>query len=155
MIEFHKDGTLPPGPMPLPVSGLWLANWRASTIFVFGSNEAGIHGAGAAKVAFEKYGAEWGKGHSRVGYSYAIPTKDKNINTLPLEKIKEYVDNFKRYTFFVNVHMNSVKWFVTRVGCGLAGYKDSQIAPMFKGAVNCSFAEEWKPYLEEQGDNNG
>lgn len=131
--SYHKDGTLP----------------TKGEIFVFGSNLAGIHGAGAAKVAHEKFGAKWGEGTSAtvmsvLDGSYAIPTKDKNIETLPLREIEKYVNSFVTFTLMYPEY----GYFVTRVGCGLAGYKDSQIAPMFKGAENCSFAEEWKPYLE-------
>jgi hypothetical protein len=126
-MKFHRDGTLP----------------QNGEIWVFGSNLAGIHGAGAAKVAIDKFGAVWGKGDYHHGNSYAIPTKDKKINTIPLEWIANYVDEFVNFT-----HCNQGwLYFVTRVGCGLAGYKDEQIAPMFRGAINCSFAEEWREYL--------
>lgn len=128
MYKYHRDGTLP----------------ENGEVFVFGSNLAGIHGAGAAKVAKEKFGAVWGKGDFAHGQSYAIPTKDEKIETIPLEWISNYVEEFVNYT-----HENlNTKFFVTRVGCGLAGYKDEDIAPMFKGAKNCSFAEEWRQYLE-------
>jgi hypothetical protein len=133
-VKFHKDGTLPTN----------------KEIFVFGSNLAGIHGAGAAKVAHQKFGALWGFGgganitvESILNGSYAIPTKDFSINTLPLDEIKGYIDAFVVFTQMYPEY----GYFVTRVGCGLAGYKDKQIAPMFKGAMNCSFAEEWRPYL--------
>ena len=127
MYKFHRDGTLP----------------QNGEVFVFGSNLAGIHGAGAAKVALDKYGALWGKGVGLHGMTYAIPTKDEFINTLPLHEIKEFVEQFVSDSNFYE----DGQYFVTRVGCGLAGYKDEQIAPMFKGAKNCSFAEEWKQYL--------
>ena len=127
MYKFHRDGTLP----------------QNGEVFVFGSNLAGIHGAGAAKVALNKYGALWGKGVGLHGMTYAIPTKDEFINTLPLHEIKEFVEQFVSDSNFYE----DGQYFVTRVGCGLAGYKDEQIAPMFKGAKNCSFAEEWKQYL--------
>ena len=109
-------------------------------IFVFGSNEAGRHGAGAALYAVQNHGAIYGVGFGMQGNSFGIPTKDKNIRTLPLEKIKEYVDKFIAYA-----KMHPDKSFqVTRIGCGLAGYTDSQIAPMFKGAPNnCHLPEGW------------
>lgn len=110
-------------------------------IFVFGSNEAGRHGAGAALYAVQNHGAIYGVGFGMQGNSFGIPTKDKNIRTLPLEKIKEYVDKFIAYA-----KMHPDKHFqVTRIGCGLAGYTDSQIAPMFKGApYNCHLPEGWR-----------
>ena len=99
-------------------------------IFVFGSNEAGIHGAGAARVANKIFGAEFGKGFGRTGQTYAIPTKDHMIRTLPLNKIKKYVGNFieesKNYSYLT--------FLVTEIGCGLAGYSPREIAPFFIGA---------------------
>lgn len=127
MIEFHRDHTRP----------------EKGQVFVFGSNEAGIHGAGAAALALE-YGAEWGKGSGRYGKTYAIPTKDKNIETLVLSKIRPYIADFVAYT----KANPEVQFFVTRVGCGLAGYEDRQIAPLFKGAQNCSFPESWEQYVK-------
>ncbi len=118
---------------------------RPETIFVFGSNLAGIHGAGAAKLAREKYGAITMVHIGMSGRSYAIPTKDYLINSLPLSIIEEYV---KLFLSFAKKSQSS-KFFTTRIGCGLAGYKDSDIAPMFKGgSLNISFPEEWKVFLE-------
>ena len=101
-----------------------------SRVFVFGSNEAGIHGAGAAKEAYKRYGAVLGVGEGLQGQSYAIPTKDKNIATLPLPIVCAYVRKF--LTFADN--NPELHFFVTRIGCGLAGYTDMDIAPMFRGA---------------------
>lgn len=132
MYRYHKDGTLP----------------QNGEVFVFGSNLAGIHGAGAAKVAVQKFGAQYGdaKGWMRDFKSFAIPTKDANFNPLPLFTIQ---CDIKRFIMLVNdPFVINRGYFVTRVGCGLAGYKDEEIAPMFRGAKNCSFAEEWRPYLE-------
>jgi hypothetical protein len=110
-------------------------------IFVFGSNEAGRHGKGAALHAKIHHGARYGVGVGRCGNSYAIPTKDGNIKTLPLLKIKFYVDQFLEYA---RLNTN-LEFFVTRIGCGLAGYKDEDIAPMFYDApFNCTLPEEWK-----------
>lgn len=126
-MEFHKDGTQP----------------RQGEIFVFGSNLAGVHGAGAAKQAV-KYGAMVGQGVGLQGLTYAIPTKDYDIKTLPIGKIIPYIERFKKFT----LDYPQVKFFVTRVGCGLAGYKDNQIAPLFRGCgSNCSFPVEWELYL--------
>lgn len=124
---FHKDGSR-------PLHGM---------VFVFGSNLAGIHGAGAAKAAVIFYDAEIGVGIGPTGNSYAIPTKSANFDCLTLDQIELYVTQFSIYTQ-ENPHL---KFFVTRVGCGLAGNHDSQIAPMFRGAINCSFAEEWMQFL--------
>lgn len=116
-----------------------------SEIFVFGSNEAGIHGAGAAYHAHRHYGAEWGKGIGRTGNAYGIPTKDLNIQTLPLHKINEYVLDFLEYA---EAHPE-LKFYVTRIGCGLAGYKNEDIAPMFEDAPsNCRLEEDWKEVIK-------
>ena len=101
-------------------------------IFVFGSNEAGRHGKGAALFARQNHGAIYGKGVGLQGNSYAIPTKDKNIRTLPLSSIEKYVDEFLEFA----ACNQQLEFNVTRVGCGLAGYTDQQIAPLFKAAKN-------------------
>ena len=112
-------------------------------VFVFGSNLKGIHGAGAARYALDYYGAAWGEGKGRYGDSYGIPTKDANIQTLPLKRIQAYVEEFLQYAA-----SNPKDFFlVTRIGCGLAGYVDDQIAPFFKDAPNnCFFDPVWKKY---------
>lgn len=113
-------------------------------IFVFGSNEAGIHGAGAARVALEQWGARQTKGIGLVGCSFAIPTKDKHIRTLPLDKVKQYVDHF----LTTATHRSELHFMVTQIGCGLAGFKKHEIAPMFKDPPrNCSFDTAWHPFL--------
>lgn len=110
----------------------------SNEIFVFGSNLAGRHGAGSALLAAQSFGAEYGVGNGPTGRAYAIPTKDgrtiKNLrdsrNTLSLETIKDHVGAFLRYAT-QNRHLI---FRVARIGCGLAGYHDNQIAPMFRGA---------------------
>lgn len=110
-------------------------------IFVFGSNLAGRHGKGAALYARQHHGALYGVGIGRTGNSYAIPTKDYALRTLPLERIKEYVDGFINYAR----HHNDEVFEVTRIGCGLAGYGDHQIAPMFESApLNCILPDGWR-----------
>jgi hypothetical protein len=102
-------------------------------VFVFPSNKSGIHGAGAAKIAHQKFEAEWGVGVGITGECYAIPTKDYGIKrTLKIEEIKPYVDEF--LTFAKN--NNDFVFLVTKVGCGLAGYKPIDMAPLFVDAVD-------------------
>lgn len=96
-------------------------------IFVFGSNLAGRHGKGAALEARQKWGAVYGVGHGRTGNAYAIPTKDENLRTLPLNLIAEYVWHFVTYAR----HHPELRFLLTPIGCGLAGYVPAQIAPMF------------------------
>lgn len=100
-------------------------------IFVFGSNEAGYHGAGAAQLAYYLFGAEYRRGEGLYGRSYAIPTKDYDIRTLSLNKISLYVQKF---IDFAEQHPH-LDFLVTEIGCGLAGYKAEDIAPMFKNAL--------------------
>lgn len=115
-------------------------------VFVFGSNESGYHGAGAAYYAVKNYGAIYGQGVGRQGNSYAIPTKDWNIKTLPLERIAEYVDEFLDYAEDTFEDFN-----VTRIGCGLAGYHDMDIAPLFIGApLNCILPYGWRTINGEE-----
>ena len=96
-------------------------------IFVFGSNEAGIHGAGAARVANKLFGAKIGVGVGRTGQTYAIPTKDHSIRTLDLDSIKKYVDEFIEEAH----NFPYLTFLVTQIGCGLAGHSPKDIAPMF------------------------
>lgn len=112
-----------------------------ATIFVFGSNLAGRHGAGAALSAKNLWGAKVGVGEGPTGKSYAIPTKDANLQTRDLTSIEESVTRFIEYA----VQHPHDKFIVTRVGCGLAGYKDDQIAPFFRTApANCELPEGWR-----------
>lgn len=117
-----------------------------STIFVFGSNIAGRHGAGSALHAREHYGAQIGVGVGRTGMAYAIPTKDAKLKTLPLHVIKQYVDDFLAYAR----QASHLQFKVVAIGTGLAGYHHDQIAPLFNTAPdNCILPEEWESILTE------
>lgn len=112
-----------------------------SDIFVFGSNLAGRHGAGAALYAKKHHGAIYGQGIGRQGNSYAIPTKDERIKTLPIEEIVCYISDFMSYA----ENNPKLTFNVTRVGCGLAGYTDEAISCFFKDApANCKLPEGWR-----------
>jgi hypothetical protein len=102
-------------------------------IFVFGSNLAGIHGAGAAKTAL-KWGALHGVHEGLCGRTYAIPTKDINIETLPIENIKSFVLKFEDTAW----ELPDLTFLVTEIGCGLAGYTPEDIAPLFKDCMGLS-----------------
>lgn len=109
-------------------------------IFVFESNEAGHHGAGAALVAYKKHGARYGVSYGHVGDSFAIPTRDQDIKSLELPRIAQYVQGFLAYA----AGHPELTFQVTRIGCGLAGFKDAQIAPLFRDATkNCLFNDLW------------
>lgn len=113
---------------------------QAGEIFVFGSNTTGRHGKGAALTAKLHFGAKQGQGVGLEGQSYAIPTKNGRLQTLPLSKIEQYINDFIQ---FANQH-HELKFFVTAIGTGLAGYKHEQIAPMFANApANCRLPPEW------------
>lgn len=113
-------------------------------IFVFGSNLAGLHGAGAAKFAHRNRGAVMGTGVGFAGRSYAIPTKDADIRTMKLPEIEPHIYEFLR---FATKNFKS-EFQVTRIGCGLAGYTDADIAPYFADApLNCQFDEKWQPFM--------
>jgi hypothetical protein len=113
-------------------------------VFVFGSNLAGRHGKGAALTALRSHRAKYGIGEGYVGNSYAIPTKDGKLNILHIDEISNYINKFKRFA----IEKYNYEFQVTRIGCGLAGFNDSEIAPMFKGSPpNCMFDTKWKEYL--------
>ena len=113
-------------------------------IFVFGSNRAGVHGAGAARHAHKNLGAKWGDGEGITGQCYALPTKDHRIQSLSIRSISLHVDTFVRYA---EKH-TEIQFQVTRIGCGLAGFKDKDIAPLFLGAPkNCHFDTAWQSIL--------
>jgi len=134
--RFHPDGTLPQHP---------------DTILVFGSNQRGRHGKGAALIAAQRFGAIEGVSTGLMGQSYGIPTKDVRIKTLLLQDIVPGVIEFCK---FVAEHPDR-RFYVTRVACGLPGHQDGIVAQIFKNAfdathyvpANCSFAEEWRPWL--------
>ena len=120
-----------------------IASLEDNEIFVFGSNLNGLHGGGAARVAYQKFGAQWGKGVGIQGKSYGIPTMHGGV-----EVIKPYVDEFiefasqhKEYTFLV-----------TRIGCGIAGFSPNEIAPLFAKAIeieNILLPEDFVQVIEE------
>lgn len=110
-------------------------------IFVFGSNEGGRHGRGAAYIAKTEWGAKNGVGEGRQGQSYGIPTKDERLRVLPLGQIRRYV---KRFIAYAEDHPD-LTFLVTRIGCGLAGYSDEDVSPFFEESPqNCVLPHGWK-----------
>lgn len=117
---------------------------KSDEIFTFGSNLAGRHGAGAALRAKQVYGAKYGIGIGRMGQSYAIPTKDHYLNTLPINVISNHVDDFYDY---VKEHPQ-LTFYITRIGCGLAGYDDRDITELFIcNYPNIVYDKQWEKYL--------
>jgi hypothetical protein len=119
-----------------------ITDLKENEIFCFGSNTSGRHGAGAAKLALEKFGAVYGRGKGMVGQTYAIPTReffknDQNnweLRTLPLITISGHVSDFIN---LASVH-KELNFLVTEIGTGNAGYTVSDIAPLFKFAKLCN-----------------
>ena len=106
-----------------------ISDLKPNEVFVFGSNLAGSHGGGAAQLAYKRFGAIWGQGVGLQGQSYAIPTMQGGVET-----IKPYVDEF---ITFAKAHPE-LKFFVTKIGCGIAGFTVEEIAPLFEDAIDLS-----------------
>ena len=123
------------------VSPAQITSLEPHQIFVFGSNLAGQHGGGAARQAYEAFGAIWGQGSGLQGQSYGIPTMQGGVET-----IAPYVQEF--ITFAISHPQND--FLVTRIGCGIAGFTDAQIAPLFQEAYaleNVFLPIEWNPLV--------
>ena len=113
-------------------------------VFVFGSNLAGMHAGGAARIALEVFGAVWGQGVGLHGQSYAIPTMQGGVET-----IRPYVDDF---IAFARQHPE-LFFYVTRIGCGIAGFRDREIAPLFaeaKGIQNVCLPKTFSDELAQR-----
>lgn len=119
---------------------------RADEIFVFGSNRQGWHGGGAAAYALHRFGAIMGEGIGRTGQCYAIPTMDGSV-----EKIRPYVEEFVVYA---EAHPELI-FLVTEIGCGIAGYTVTQIAPFFSAALdlpNVLLPQRFVEYLQQANE---
>ena len=116
-------------------------------IFVFGSNLQGMHAGGAARIAYNKFGARWGQGVGIQGQSYAIPTMQGGVETR-----KPYVDEFIKLAR----EWDQNTFYVTRIGCGIAGFTDRQIAPLFDEAYdlyNVRLPESFAKIIERNRPN--
>ena len=107
----------------------YISELKDGEIFVFGSNLAGQHGGGAARLAYNQFGAEWGVGVGLTGQSYAISTMHGGVDA-----IAPYVDDFIEFA----CQNSDMKFYVTRIGCGIAGFRDEEMAPLFRDALNVS-----------------
>lgn len=109
-------------------------------VYVYGANESYINASGTARIAREEYGAGMGRGWGLVGKSFGIPTKDWDINTLSLAEIKHYVNRFRSFA----VSRPNMTFYITKIGCGLAGLREEDIRPMFLDApANCILPYGW------------
>ncbi len=117
---------------------------NSDMIFVFGSNKAGRHGAGAALYAYTYHNAEYGVGEGLTGSCYALPTKGYKIESIPISEVADAIALFLKTA----THLDLAKFKVTQIGCGLGGFTSEQIAPFFRDAPNnCYFDEAWREYL--------
>lgn len=120
----------------------FITSLKGGEVFVFGSNKEGMHGGGAARVAYERFGAKWGEGIGMTGMCYAIPTMDGSLDI-----IRKHVDDFTEYA-----HSHpELTFLVTRIGCGIAGWTDAEIAPLFREAsklANVTLPESFWNVLE-------
>lgn len=111
---------------------------RPDEVFVFGSNARGRHAGGAARVAYERFGAVWGEGHGHHGQSYAIDTMS-GLDVLEREA--------RAFVSFATEHPE-LRFLLTPVGCGIAGYAPEQVAGLFSGAPgNVTVPASFVPYL--------
>ena len=120
-----------------------ISELKENEIFVFGSNLGGFHGGGAARAAHMRFGAIWGQGVGLQGRSYAIPTMHGGVDV-----IQPYVDEF---ISFAQSHPD-LKFLVTRIGCGIAGFTAAEIAPLFANAIdqeNIILPEDFVRLLEQ------
>lgn len=121
-----------------------IINLGRKDIFVFGSNLGGYHGGGAARIALNRFGAVWGKGEGLQGNSYAIPTMQGGIET-----IRPYVNRFIEFA----KKETSLTFYVTKIGCGIAGFKICDVAPLFRNAYNLPnvrLPKEFADYIKKE-----
>lgn len=125
---------------------------KKKSIFVFGSNLQGRHGAGAALTARRSFGAVYGQGVGRQGDSYAIPTKRTPYESLPMAEVERHVEDFIRYA---SEHPDVV-FEVSKIGCGLAGFTEDRIAPLFADAPeNCRLPDGWRKRCKPDAVTSG
>lgn len=122
---------------PKRIAPEWITVLAPGEVFVFGSNLAGQHHGGAARIAHQKFGAEWGIGDGPTGQCYALPTMHGGV-----EEIKPYAEKFIAYA---RLHPE-LRFLLTRIGCGIAGFEDEEMAPLFSECLalpNVAFPREW------------
>ena len=105
----------------------FITELKPNEIFVFGSNIGGFHGGGAARVAHKRFGAEWGVGEGITGQCYALPTMEGGVDYIA-GKVNAFIVCAKQHP--------ELKFLVTKVACGIAGFRIEEIAPLFADAIS-------------------
>ena len=133
MKNFHENrtksegaGTAGSATEPCRFTPACITSLKPGEVFVFGSNLAGMHAGGAARVAWQRFGAVWGQGVGLQGQSYAIPTMQGGVDT-----IRPYVEEFIAFA----KTRPDLHFYVTRIGCGIAGFSDEEMVPLFAEAI--------------------
>lgn len=121
----------------------FITELQPNEIFVFGSNIHGYHGGGAAAIAFHKFNAEWGIGEGLTGKCYALPTMEGGVNYVA-EKVKNFLECARKHP--------ELKFYVTRVGCGIAGFTDYEIGPLFKNGIELGNVILPQEFVEAMND---
>lgn len=122
----------------------FITSLEPDEVFVFGSNIGGCHGGGAARIAWRKFGAEWGVGEGLTGQCYALPTMEGGVDYIA-GKVRSFIDCAKEHP--------ELKFFVTKVACGIAGFSVEEIGPLFADAIgmeNVILPEEFVRRIEDK-----
>ena len=104
----------------------YITELQSNEIFVFGSNILGFHGGGVARIANMKFGAEWGVGEGLTGQCYALPTMEGGVDYIA-EKVQNFLKCAKEHP--------ELKFYVTKIACGIAGFRISEVGPLFADAI--------------------
>lgn len=143
----NYENKVPHSWFPVTVPPKWNHTPDDDRIFVFGSNLLGIHGAGAAHYAADKLGAEFGIGEGLTGQTYALPTCYRPGEPVTFAEMMVYVENFLTFAR----SRPDLTFFVSMVGCGIAGFSETEVGPLFKDAPgNCDLPPEWRAFLCER-----